>query len=117
MSNGLLMKTGIAMTAILTGGYIAVRNGSDRRCSYPDAVANFDVDRYYGRWYEIVRDSTIQYETGDCVTADYSAQTDGNVGVKNTQYFFDTETLDGVEGHAVPIEGYLGALAVKFAWI
>ena len=38
----------------------------------PSAVGNFDVNRYTGSWYEIIRDKDLWYENGlNCVTATY----------------------------------------------
>mmetsp|Transcript_31003 Transcript_31003/g.22531 ORF Transcript_31003/g.22531 Transcript_31003/m.22531 type:complete len:107 (+) Transcript_31003:25-345(+) len=106
MVASLIVTIGLGMSAAMTGGYIWFRNDSNRKCSYPDGATNFDVTKYYGRWYEIVRDSTIQYETGECVTADYSAEANGHVHVKNTQYFYTGEQAlqtDSIEGYAIPV--------------
>eukprot|EP00352_Strombidinopsis_acuminata_P005351 CAMPEP_0176353128 /NCGR_PEP_ID=MMETSP0126-20121128/11559_1 /TAXON_ID=141414 ORGANISM="Strombidinopsis acuminatum, Strain SPMC142" /NCGR_SAMPLE_ID=MMETSP0126 /ASSEMBLY_ACC=CAM_ASM_000229 /LENGTH=88 /DNA_ID=CAMNT_0017704617 /DNA_START=35 /DNA_END=301 /DNA_ORIENTATION=+ len=85
------MKTGLAVTTLLTAGYIAFRSGSDRRCILPEPMAEFDAERYYGRWYEIVRDSRAVFEYGDCIWADYGARDDEHLNVVNTKYDVDTE--------------------------
>ena len=30
----------------------------------PTPVTNFDIDRYVGNWYEIIRDKDLWYENG-----------------------------------------------------
>ena len=48
-------------------------------------MPNFDMDRYMGQWYEIVRDKYIPFELlASCVGARYTTQPDGNVEVFNT---------------------------------
>ena len=41
--------------------------------SPPNAVGNFEPEKYSGTWYEIFRDKNIWYEsdTKQCVTANY----------------------------------------------
>ncbi|MCL4106012.1 UNVERIFIED_CONTAM: hypothetical protein GTU68_058318 [Idotea baltica] len=49
-------------------------------------VANFELDRYLGKWYEIAR-LDHRFERGlDQVTADYSMNDDGSVRVTNGGY-------------------------------
>lgn len=45
---------------------------------------NFDVSQYLGLWYEYAK-YPVYFETdGKCVTAEYTLQKDGKVGVKNS---------------------------------
>ena len=48
-------------------------------------MENFDLERYTGTWYEIVRDKYTPFEVlASCVGARYTTQPDGNVEVFNT---------------------------------
>lgn len=87
---------------------------------YPplDVVANVDLDRYAGKWYEIARYPN-SFERG-CVgvTADYTPQDDGRIDVVNT--CFDA-TLDGpvssIRGTARVVDTTSNAkLKVTFFW-
>ena len=37
-------------------------------CPAYEPIEGFDVKRYKGVWYEVQRDKSIPFETGDCVT-------------------------------------------------
>jgi apolipoprotein D and lipocalin family protein len=84
-----------------------------------DVVADVDLDRYLGRWYEIA--SLPQYFQRGCVatTALYSRRDDGRIRVENQ---CRDEFLDGpirqAEGVAWPSEGLgsPGKLKVQFFW-
>ena len=41
--------------------------------------------QYAGKWYEHARDKTVFYETGDCVQAKYTLQSDNSLEVRNSQ--------------------------------
>ena len=44
------------------------------------------MTKYLGVWYEMHRsNNTNSFETGDCVTADYSARQDGLIKVDNAE--------------------------------
>lgn len=64
-------------------------------------VGNFSLEKYFGRWYEIAR--LDYYWEGDDLTnvfAEYSANDDGTVHVKNTGYDEDKEKWQVYEGKA-----------------
>ena len=50
--------------------------------------SEFDVGRYMGRWYEVVRDMYIPFEVlSSCVNADYTLNKDGkSISVHNKGY-------------------------------
>lgn len=55
-------------------------------CPKPALQSNFDVTRYMGTWYEAARVKNIRFESGDCVSAQYSLNANNTVKVVNTQY-------------------------------
>ena len=56
------------------------------KCDEPKLVENFDVNSYIGTWYEIYRDPETPFEkNGICVTAQYSFNADGTLGILNSQ--------------------------------
>ena len=50
-----------------------------------NVVPNFNVQKYLGTWYENRKYPALFQGNGKCVTAKYTAQADGNVGVLNSQ--------------------------------
>ena len=55
---------------------------------------------YLGLWFEFQRSDNIPFETGTCVTANYTVRPDGYVNVVNSQYFSSTNYTDSVTGTA-----------------
>lgn len=55
-------------------------------CPETSLQSNFQLTPYLGNWYEIVREKNIQFESGDCVSANYTLNTDNTVKVVNTEY-------------------------------
>jgi len=49
-----------------------------------DTVANVDVSRYTGKWYEIARYPNWFQSSCASSTAEYTANADGTIGVLNT---------------------------------
>lgn len=65
------------------------------------AVENFILEKYFGRWYEIARlDYYWECENLSNVFAEYAANEDGTVHVKNTGYNEDKEKWQVYEGKA-----------------
>lgn len=79
------------------------------------AVTDFDLDQYLGRWYEVAR-FDHSFEKGlDCVTADYSVRDDGGVTVINRGVNLADNEPDVAEGKAYFIgDENLGRLKVSF---
>ena len=47
----------------------------------------FEVAKYTGHWFEIIRDKYTFFEIGsDCIQADYGLREDGSVSVKNSAH-------------------------------
>lgn len=76
-----------------------------------EPVAEFDLERYFGTWYEIAR-LDHRFERGlDNVSARYEPGADGSIKVINRGYARDTGEWDEAVGTArpagAPDEGYL----------
>ncbi len=74
-------------------------------------VANFDLNRYVGKWYEIAR-LDHSFERGlDKITAEYSMRDDGGVSVVNRGYSIEDHEWKEAEGKAYFVDdensGYL----------
>ena len=83
-----------------------------RACQEPDVVQNFDINAYLGRWYEIVRDVDTTYEHGICSVPNYSLKEDGDIRVRNNEFYPETQQWGGGTGNAFVVdpskdEGYL----------
>jgi apolipoprotein D and lipocalin family protein len=80
-------------------------------------VAQVDLSRYAGRWYEIARYPNRFERNCQAVTADYALRADGRVSVVNTCRVGATDGRERVaRGTAAVIEGSGNArLAVNFA--
>ncbi len=73
------------MFSALLAGCAVLPSGGYRDTDVPiSSVAAFDVQRYAGLWYEIAR-FPVPFQAGcEGVTARYSINSDGTVGVLNT---------------------------------
>ena len=80
-----------------------------------EAVKNFELERYLGKWYEIARlDHSFERGMTD-VTAQYSMREDGGVRVINTGYHVEQERWKEAEGRAYFVEDEkTGFLKVSF---
>jgi apolipoprotein D and lipocalin family protein len=78
------------------------------------SVPNLDVARYAGQWFEIAH-LPMRYQK-DCladITATYTPQRDGTLGVRNTCR--TAKGTDVAEGVARPVAGHPARLEVSFA--
>lgn len=82
-----------------------------------EPVRDFSVDRYLGTWYEIAR-LDHKFERGlSHVAAEYSANSDGSIKVKNTGYSAAEDRWEEAEGKASFVEEKTtGYLKVAFQW-
>ncbi|HWQ25256.1 MAG TPA: lipocalin family protein [Chlorobaculum sp.] len=79
------------------------------------AVDRFDLNRYLGTWYEIVRTDNSFERGTEQVTADYSLRQDGKVRVFNKGYDPIKKQWKSVEGKAkFAGDPKIGALEVSF---
>jgi apolipoprotein D and lipocalin family protein len=86
--------------------------------SYPklQTVANLDLDKYQGRWYEITSIPVFAQKGCRCTTATYGIKEDGNVSVYNRCLKENNEISD-IEGYAEVVQGSNNArLNVVFFW-
>ena len=79
------------------------------------AVAQLDISRYAGQWYEVARLPVFfQRRCVTDVNAGYTLRDDGLIGVRNACRTQDGDT-DVSEGVARRVEGAAGQLEVRFA--
>ena len=78
-------------------------------------VANFDVNQYLGRWYEIARLDNRFQRGLEQVMATYSLQKDGSICVENTGWHSQTGQQQTVTGKAKLVaDEKIGHLKVSF---
>ena len=88
-----------------------------KSCPIVKVEQNFDLERYWGQWYEIAVDKEVSFEKGsECVNAMYSDDEDGNTRVVNNGYY-DKYGWYGVDGAGYQInpERGEGSLFVDFS--
>jgi len=73
----------------------------NRNCPNNPIVTNFQVSDYLGVWYEIYRYEQEFQVGGDCVTAEYNLNSDGNVDVLNSMAILPDITVLSREGIAL----------------
>lgn len=80
-----------------------------------EPVSDFELNRYLGTWYEIVR-LDHPFERGlTCVTARYSMRSDGGVRVENRGYDPRNKQWKLAEGKAYVVgPSHVGQLKVSF---
>ncbi|CDW83783.1 apolipoprotein d [Stylonychia lemnae] len=69
------------------------------KCPDVEVAASLDPALYAGRWYEMYRGPLFQQDGQECVTADYTLQTDRSLRIRN----YGTvpgETNEGIRGRA-----------------
>ncbi len=104
----------LAIAAIVSIGFLSTNSLS---ASEPLETVDFvDVERYLGKWYEIARLPQIFQPGCTAVTAEYSLNDDGSVGVFNFCRILDPERglPISINGKAVPIDASNSKLAVTF---
>jgi apolipoprotein D and lipocalin family protein len=78
-------------------------------------IADFEVNRYVGKWHEIARLDN-RYERGlDQITAEYSLRDDGGINVTNSGVNVESGKRESAEGKAYFIgKPTVGSLKVSF---
>ena len=81
-------------------------------------VANVDIDKYLGKWYEIARKPAYFEKDLDCVTTNYSLKKNGEIEVFNRGVKIKSdEKVKTAKGTAwVPNKLKTGELKVSFFW-
>lgn len=78
-------------------------------------VPSLDLQRYLGQWHEIAHlPMFFQRKCLDTITATYTANTDGTIGVHNACRDKDG-AIDASDGVARTVQGRTAALKVRFA--
>ncbi|WEN16799.1 lipocalin family protein [Rhodanobacter sp. AS-Z3] len=78
-------------------------------------VGSLDLQRYAGQWHEIAHlPMFFQRQCVDQITATYTANPDGTIGVHNACRTNDGK-MDASDGVAKRVQGQRGALKVRFA--
>lgn len=84
-------------------------------CFYPKSVSTFDLASYLGTWYQVAGYEAIFTAGCKCVTANYSLNDDGTVGVKNQCEAVGLPiTITGSAAPVDPVYGDGGAFEVTF---
>lgn len=96
--------------ALITG----LTNPQDK----PSVVANVDINRYQGKWYEIARLPNPFERKLKCITATYTLRDDGRISVLNQgNYISDPGKTSSADGVAwIPDKKSPGKLKVRFFW-
>ncbi|REC47230.1 lipocalin family protein [Chryseobacterium pennipullorum] len=68
------------------------------------AVKNFDIKKYLGRWYEVARFDYRFEKNMDNVTAEYSANPDGTIQVRNKGYNYVKKVWEESIGEAKSVK-------------
>lgn len=108
------MKVTVWIMAILLAG-CALLAGCTSAPKNIDPVTQFQVERYLGTWYEIVRQDHAFEEGLSNVTATYSMRDDGGVTVLNRGYSAEDKQWREAEGRAYFVNSSdVGHLKVSF---
>ncbi|XP_015438393.1 PREDICTED: apolipoprotein D-like [Dufourea novaeangliae] len=67
-------------------------------CPNLEAMQNFDIIRYIGKWYEVERYFALFEFGGKCVTANYSQGENGSINILNKQISSLTGVSSSIEG-------------------
>lgn len=80
---GFIMKL---LTLLVVGMVFGVQaTFSWGSCPKVELQQNFDISRYTGNWYEVLRNKDMPYEKGVCSRAQYGLNADGTVSVVNSE--------------------------------
>ncbi|WP_417560324.1 lipocalin family protein [Marinomonas sp.] len=108
------MKVPVWMMTILLAG-CTLLTGCTSAPKNIDPVTQFQVERYLGTWYEIVRQDHAFEEGLSNVTATYSMRDDGGVAVLNRGYSAEDKKWREAEGRAYFVNSSdVGHLKVSF---
>ncbi|XP_049874549.1 apolipoprotein D-like [Pectinophora gossypiella] len=84
-------------------------------CPDVAAMADFNPNRYLGKWYEAEKYFALFELGGRCVTADYSEKENGVIGVVNKQLSSYTGIQSEIQGEANQVSrSDEGKLSVRF---
>ncbi len=101
------------MQIFLSSILLMMLTAMDQRSIDRTTVSNFDIDQYVGLWYEIARFDTRFERDLECVTACYTFEDDGSIGVLNRGYNTKKREWQHSEGKA-KLTDESGRLRVSF---
>lgn len=106
--------TVLCMTAFFSSTAMAMSRG--HRLPDPDVVAQVDLDRYVGKWFEVAHSPNFFQRKCVSSTAEYSVLTPGQISVYNTCYKANGSTSD-ISGVATVVDPSVPAkLRVRFSF-
>ncbi len=109
---------GRLMLLFSLAGLMACATPKELRTDGIPAVPALDLERYQGRWYEIMRLPNSFEEGLESVTATYTLEEDGEINVINRGYDTEEGGWSEAEGSAwLPDPEQPGLLRVSFFWI
>ncbi|XP_048738399.2 apolipoprotein D-like [Ostrea edulis] len=94
------MKTGQFVCLLFCLGYVSAQVFKFGSCPNVPVQSDFDLDRYYGTWYEFERYFFIAESLLKCSSATYSSKPDGTIQVVNSGVNFITGRDSSVTGTA-----------------
>ncbi|XP_058799298.1 apolipoprotein D-like [Phymastichus coffea] len=103
MCVGLLMIGSAAAQVPFLGG-----------CPKVEVLANFDPQKYLGKWYEAERYFAFFEFGGKCVTATYNVNANGTISVANRQISILSGVATSIEGYAAQKTQEKAKLSVAF---
>ena len=101
---------------LIIGSSFLVASCSHEPTPVAPVVKDFEVSRYLGTWYEVLRMPHSFEEGLDGVTAEYRLNGDGTLEVTNRGYHRDDEEWQTAIGTAVPLDRGDASLKVTFFW-
>ncbi|MCI5058268.1 MAG: lipocalin family protein [Flavobacteriales bacterium] len=106
------MKGALFISLIVVSGFFACQTNNIHESK---TVADVDLERYAGTWYEIAKFPN-RFEKGlDCITATYTLKDDGSVEVYNKGRNVKTSEFEDIKGNAkIPDPNFPGQLEVTF---
>ncbi len=117
MGNATILNCYKQGKVIFLGFFVALTGGCSSDEPLP-TIAELDVERYMGKWYEIARLPNRFEENLECVTATYTLKSNGKVDVLNKGIdTADNNTPSEANGTArMPDKDVPGQLKVVFFW-
>ncbi|XP_067010741.1 apolipoprotein D [Anabrus simplex] len=90
----------VAFALVVVGTPITAQVPFQGSCPQMEVVQNFNAGAYLGKWYEQERYFTIFEVDADCVTATYTDEGNGVVGVNNENTNLKTNKKSSIQGEA-----------------
>ena len=107
--NRIAQVSAFAMAAGVQAGY------NWGGCPKVEPMQDFDLTKYQGQWYEIIRDELMVFSLlSGCVQAYYEINADGSVMVDNTAHYMGLGWFDQPVGQAVVSDQNPASLVVSF---